>query len=126
MYFESPMPKDMQDAVENGEITCKILKILVSKKFSILLFFLKFDFLEIHDHEKILFTFFVFFRIELCSRNYSMYQQYLFDSEFLFNPAHIGKTDDVNLVCQLSKQFSKFDESPNVQSVEFMPMLLIE
>ena len=46
-----------------------------------------------------------------------MYQQYLFDSEFLFNPAHIGKTDDVNLVANYQKQFSKFDESPNVQSV---------
>ena len=31
--------------------------------------------------------------------------------------AHIGKTDDVNLVANYQKQFSKFDESPNVQSV---------
>ena len=46
-----------------------------------------------------------------------MYQQYLLDSEFLFNPAHLGKTDDVVFMANYQKQFSKFDESPNIQSV---------
>lgn len=46
-----------------------------------------------------------------------MYQQYLLDSEFLFNPAHFGKTDDVVVVANYQKQFSKFDESPNIQSL---------
>ena len=46
-----------------------------------------------------------------------MYQQYLLDNEFLFNPAHLGKTDDVVFIANYQKQFSKFDESPNIQSV---------
>ena len=68
--------------------------------------------------KKILFTFFAAFSgLSYAQETIPMYQQYLFDSEFLFNPAHIGKTDDVNLVANYQKQFSKFDESPNVQSV---------
>lgn len=68
--------------------------------------------------KKILFTFFASFSgLNYAQETIPMYQQYLFDSEFLFNPAHIGKTDDVNLVANYQKQFSKFDESPNVQSV---------
>ena len=39
------------------------------------------------------------------------------DSEFLFNPAHLGKSDDVVFMANYQKQFSKFDESPNIQSV---------
>lgn len=46
-----------------------------------------------------------------------IYQQYLFDGEFLFNPAHLGKTDDIVLNVNYQKQFSKLEESPNVQSI---------
>lgn len=46
-----------------------------------------------------------------------IYQQYLFDGEFLFNPAHLGKTDDIVLNANYQKQFSKLEESPNVQSI---------
>ena len=47
--------------------------------------------------KKILFTFFAAFSgLSYAQETIPMYQQYLFDSEFLFNPAHIGKTDDVN------------------------------
>jgi type IX secretion system PorP/SprF family membrane protein len=45
------------------------------------------------------------------------YQQYLLEGDFLFNPALYGKTDNVVLNLNYQKQFSKFDESPNVQSV---------
>ncbi|KQR93586.1 hypothetical protein ASG01_10485 [Chryseobacterium sp. Leaf180] len=45
------------------------------------------------------------------------YQQYLLDGEFLFNPAQYGKTDYVQLNLNYQQQFSKFSESPNVQSV---------
>ena len=45
------------------------------------------------------------------------YQQYLLDGEFLFNPAQYGKTDDVHINANYQKQFSKFSESPNVQSI---------
>ncbi|MEI7486238.1 MAG: type IX secretion system membrane protein PorP/SprF [Chryseobacterium sp.] len=45
------------------------------------------------------------------------YQQYLLDGEFLFNPAQYGKTDYVKLNLNYQQQFSKFSESPNVQSV---------
>ncbi|MBP2619027.1 type IX secretion system membrane protein PorP/SprF [Chryseobacterium jejuense] len=45
------------------------------------------------------------------------YQQYLLDGDFLFNPAQYGKTDYVQLNAIYQKQFSKFSESPNVQSV---------
>ena len=46
-----------------------------------------------------------------------MYQQYLFNSEFLFNPAYFGDTDEVVFMSNYQKQFSKFDESPNIQSI---------
>lgn len=45
------------------------------------------------------------------------YQQYLLDGDFLFNPAQYGKTDNVHVNLNYQKQYSKFDESPNVQSV---------
>ncbi|ASW74741.1 membrane protein [Chryseobacterium piperi] len=45
------------------------------------------------------------------------YQQYLLDGEFLFNPAQYGKTDYVQLNLNYQQQFSKFNESPNVQSI---------
>jgi type IX secretion system PorP/SprF family membrane protein len=45
------------------------------------------------------------------------YQQYLLDGDFLFNPAQYGKTDDIHVNLNYQKQFSKFDDSPNVQSV---------
>ncbi len=46
-----------------------------------------------------------------------IYQQYLLDGKFLINPAFYGETDDVVVNGNYQKQFSKFDESPNVQSV---------
>ncbi len=46
-----------------------------------------------------------------------LYQQYLLDGDFLFNPALYGKTDKVVLNLNYQKQFSQFSESPNVQSV---------
>lgn len=58
-----------------------------------------------------------FYNLSYAQETIPMYQQYLFDSEFLFNPAHFGKTDDVVFMANYQKQFSKFDESPNVQSV---------
>ncbi len=45
------------------------------------------------------------------------YQQYLLDGDFLFNPAQYGNTDDVVLNLNYQKQFSNFDQSPNVQSI---------
>lgn len=45
------------------------------------------------------------------------YQQYLLEGDFLFNPALFGKTDDVVVNLNYQKQFSKFDQSPNVQSI---------
>jgi hypothetical protein len=45
------------------------------------------------------------------------YQQYLLEGDFLFNPALYGKTDDVVLNLNYQKQFSQFDQSPNVQSI---------
>ncbi len=46
-----------------------------------------------------------------------IYQQYLLDGKFLINPAFYGETDDIVLNGNYQKQFAKFDESPNVQSV---------
>ena len=45
------------------------------------------------------------------------YQQYLMEGDFLFNPALYGKTDNVVLNMNYQKQFSQFDQSPNVQSI---------
>ena len=45
------------------------------------------------------------------------YQQYLLEGDFLFNPALYGKTDDVVVNLNYQKQFSNFDQSPNVQSI---------
>lgn len=46
-----------------------------------------------------------------------IYQQYLLDGEFLINPAHYGETDDIAVNGNYQKQFSKFGQSPNVQSI---------
>lgn len=46
-----------------------------------------------------------------------VYQQYLLDGKFLINPAHYGETDDVVINGNYQKQFSKFDQSPNVQAI---------
>lgn len=46
-----------------------------------------------------------------------LYQQYLMEGEFLFNPALLGKTDDVVLNLNYQKQFANFQQSPNVQSI---------
>ena len=46
-----------------------------------------------------------------------IYQQYLLDGEFLFNPAYFGATNDIVFNANYQKQFSQFDESPNVQSI---------
>ena len=46
-----------------------------------------------------------------------IYQQYLLEGDFLFNPALYGKTDKVVVNLNYQKQFSNFDESPNVQSI---------
>ena len=68
--------------------------------------------------KKILFTFFAAFSgLSYAQETIPMYQQYLFDSEFLFNPAFLGNTDDFVFRATYQKQFSKFDESPNVQSI---------
>lgn len=46
-----------------------------------------------------------------------IYQQYLMDGKFLINPAHYGETEDMAFNGNYQKQFSKFDQSPNVQSL---------
>lgn len=46
-----------------------------------------------------------------------VYQQYLTDGQFLINPAHYGETDDVVINGNYQKQFTKFSESPSVQTV---------
>lgn len=46
-----------------------------------------------------------------------LYQQYLLDGDFLFNPALNGNSDDVEINLNYQKQFSNFDQSPNVQSI---------
>lgn len=45
------------------------------------------------------------------------YQQYLLDGGFLFNPAQYGSTDKVHVNLNYQKQYAKFDDSPNVQSI---------
>ena len=77
--------------------------------------------------KKILFTFFCCFSgLSYAQETIPMYQQYLFDSEFLFNPAHIGKTDDVNLVANYQNNFQNLMNLPNVQSVGIHANALIE
>ena len=68
---------------------------------------------------KISLLFFVFTFLGLFKSQETLpyYQQYLMDGDFLFNPALYGKTDDVVLNLNYQKQFSKFDQSPNVQSI---------
>lgn len=45
------------------------------------------------------------------------YQQYLTDGAFLFNPALYGSTDKFAVNLNYQKQYAKFNESPNVQSI---------
>ncbi len=68
---------------------------------------------------KIYTLFFVFVLIGFYKSQETLpyYQQYLMEGEFLFNPALYGKNDDVTLNLNYQKQFSKFDQSPNVQSI---------
>lgn len=61
--------------------------------------------------------FFASFITAYAQETLPVYQQYLMEGDFLFNPALYGKTDKVVLNMNYQKQFSKFDESPNVQSV---------
>ena len=65
----------------------------------------------------ILFFIFIFFGFAKSQETLPFYQQYLLEGEFLFNPAVYGKTDDVVLNLNYQKQFSNFDQSPNVQSI---------
>lgn len=37
--------------------------------------------------------------------------------ENFFNPAHLGKTDDIVINANYHKQLFKLEESPNVQSI---------
>lgn len=53
----------------------------------------------------------------LAQETLPIYQQYLLDGKFLINPAHYGETDDVVFHATYQKQFSKFEQSPNVQSL---------
>lgn len=46
-----------------------------------------------------------------------IYQQYLLDGKFLINPANTGEADDIVINGNYQKQFSKFEESPSVQSI---------
>ncbi|QCX52646.1 PorP/SprF family type IX secretion system membrane protein [Elizabethkingia sp. JS20170427COW] len=46
-----------------------------------------------------------------------IYQQYLLGGEYLLNPAFYGATDDVVVQGIYQKQFSKFTDSPNLQSI---------
>ncbi len=66
---------------------------------------------------QLLFFFSVFFAGVKAQETLPVYQQYLMDGDFLFNPALYGKTDKVVLNMNYQKQFSKFDQSPNVQSI---------
>ena len=67
--------------------------------------------------KKIILLFVVVFELGEAQETLPIYQQYLFDGEFLFNPAHLGKTDDFVLNANYQKQFSKLEESPNIQSL---------
>lgn len=64
-----------------------------------------------------LFFIVLFFVFGKSQETLPFYQQYLLDGEFLFNPALYGATDDVVLNLNYQKQFSQFDQSPNVQSI---------
>lgn len=64
-----------------------------------------------------LFFMVVFFGTYKSQETLPYYQQYLLEGDFLFNPALYGKTDDVVLNLNYQKQFSQFDQSPNVQSI---------
>lgn len=67
--------------------------------------------------KKVLFFTSLIFFFSKGQESLPIYQQYLLDGEFLFNPAHLGKTDDIVLNANYQKQFSKLEESPNVQSI---------
>lgn len=57
------------------------------------------------------------FKISFAQETLPVYQQYLLDGKFLINPANVGETDDFSVNANYQKQFIKFGESPNVQSV---------
>lgn len=59
----------------------------------------------------------VFFGSYKSQETLPFYQQYLLGGDFLFNPALYGSTDDVVLNLNYQKQFSNFDQSPNIQSI---------
>lgn len=65
----------------------------------------------------VIFYFTLVFGLASAQETIPMYQQYLLNSGFLFNPAIFGDTDDVVFMANYQKQFSKFDQSPNVQSI---------
>lgn len=65
----------------------------------------------------ILFFILTFFGFAKSQETLPYYQQYLLEGDFLFNPALYGKTDNVVLNMNYQKQFSQFDQSPNVQSI---------
>lgn len=67
--------------------------------------------------KKIIVLFILIFSFGKTQETLPIYQQYLFDGEFLFNPAHLGKSNDIVINTNYQKQFSKLEESPNVQSV---------
>lgn len=67
--------------------------------------------------KKGLFLYILCFGLVNAQESLPIYQQYLFDGEYLFNPAHLGKNDDLVINANYQKQYSKLEESPNVQSI---------
>ncbi|MDL1913196.1 MAG: type IX secretion system membrane protein PorP/SprF [Bergeyella sp.] len=59
-----------------------------------------------------------FYPVELMAQEtLPIYQQYLMGGKFLINPAFYGETDQIIINTNYQKQFSKFNNSPNVQSI---------
>lgn len=46
-----------------------------------------------------------------------IYQQYLLNGKFLINPAYYGDTDNIVFHSTYQKQFSKLEQSPNIQTI---------
>ena len=57
--------------------------------------------------KKIILLFVVIFELGEAQETLPIYQQYLFDGEFLFNPAHLGKTDDFVLNARRITEYTK-------------------
>lgn len=93
----------------------KIFRIKIAEK----VFYICEIFVHNYIMRKIYTLFFVLaaFGIYKSQETLPYYQQYLLDGDFLINPALYGKTDNVVLNLNYQKQFSKFDQSPNVQSI---------